>query len=144
MKYWIYDDGGRAAAGYKGLTGDCGLRAMAIACEIPYKDAYALLKTFASLERKTKKRTGKSSMWRGIYVSTYKKMMNHLGWEWTPLCKISTKTKTHLRADELPEGKIICRVSNHYVAVIDGVIHDIYDCSRNGTRLVYGYWRAKV
>jgi len=26
------------------------------------------------------------------------------------------------------------------VAVIDGVINDTYDCSREGTRCVYGYW----
>jgi hypothetical protein len=32
-------------------------------------------------------------------------------------------------------------VSRHAVAVIDGVIHDTYDCSRGGKRCVYGYWR---
>jgi hypothetical protein len=26
--------------------------------------------------------------------------------------------------------------------VIDGVIHDTHDCSRNGTRCVYGYYRV--
>jgi len=24
--------------------------------------------------------------------------------------------------------------------VIDGVLHDTHDCSRDGTRCVYGYW----
>ncbi len=24
--------------------------------------------------------------------------------------------------------------------MIDGVVHDTYDCTRNGTRCVYGYW----
>ena len=28
---WVYDDGGRAAAGFKGEAGDCGTRAVAIA-----------------------------------------------------------------------------------------------------------------
>ena len=46
----------------------------------------------------------------------------------------------HLRADELPAGRIIASLSRHVVAVIDGVIHDIYDPSRDGTRCVYGYW----
>jgi hypothetical protein len=27
--------------------------------------------------------------------------------------------------------------------VIDGVIHDTHDCSRGGTRCVYGYWRKE-
>jgi hypothetical protein len=49
--------------------------------------------------------------------------------------------RTHLRADELPSGRPIVSVSKHLVAVIDGVIHDIYDCSRDGTRCVYGYFR---
>jgi hypothetical protein len=31
-------------------------------------------------------------------------------------------------------------VSKHYCAVIDGVIHDTSDPSRDGTRCVYGYW----
>ena len=35
---WIYSDGGRAAAGYKGDAGDCVTRAIAIATEIPYQE----------------------------------------------------------------------------------------------------------
>ena len=38
-------------------------------------------------------------------------------------------------------GRLIVAVSRHYCAVIDGVIHDLYDPSRNGTRCVYGYWK---
>jgi hypothetical protein len=46
-----------------------------------------------------------------------------------------------LKEDELPKGRIICRLSKHYAAVIDGVLNDTYDCSRKGTRCVYGYFR---
>ena len=35
-----YDDGGRAAAGFKGHTGDCVVRAIAILTGIPYLDVY--------------------------------------------------------------------------------------------------------
>ena len=31
-------------------------------------------------------------------------------------------------------------LSRHMCAVIDGVIHDTYDPSRDGTRAVYGYY----
>ena len=48
--------------------------------------------------------------------------------------------KVHLRADELPTGRLIVAVSKHITAVIDGVIHDTHDCSRSGTRCVYGYF----
>ena len=40
---WQYDDGGREAAGYKGTTGDCVTRAIAIACELPYQEVYDAL-----------------------------------------------------------------------------------------------------
>ena len=53
---------------------------------------------------------------------------------------IGSGTTVHLKADELPKGRIICNVSKHYTAVVDGVIQDTYDPSRRGTRAVYGYW----
>ena len=53
---------------------------------------------------------------------------------------IGTGCKVHLRADELPAGRLVAALSHHMVAVIDGIIHDTYDCSREGTRCVYGYF----
>jgi hypothetical protein len=49
----------------------------------------------------------------------------------------------HLKSDELPKGTLIVRLSKHLAAVKDGVLHDTYDCSRGGTRCVYGYYRQK-
>lgn len=40
---FVVDDGGRAAAGYKGKAGDCVARAIAIAADLPYADVYAVL-----------------------------------------------------------------------------------------------------
>jgi hypothetical protein len=54
--------------------------------------------------------------------------------------QVGSGCKVHLRADELPPGCLIARVSRHVVDVIDGVIHDTHDCSRGGARCVYGYW----
>jgi hypothetical protein len=65
-----------------------------------------------------------------------------LGWRWTPTMQIGSGCKVHLRADELPSGRLIVSVSRHTVAVIDGVIHDTHDPSRGGARRVYGYWSA--
>ena len=47
----------------------------------------------------------------------------------------------HLRADELPAGRLVVRLSRHVCAVVDGTVHDNHDPRRNGTRCVYGYWR---
>ena len=40
MLGYEYDDGGRRDAGYKGDTGDCVVRAIAIASGAPYQDVY--------------------------------------------------------------------------------------------------------
>ena len=47
----------------------------------------------------------------------------------------------HLRREELPRGRLVVRLSRHLTAVIDGVIHDIYNPDRRGTRCVYGYFK---
>jgi hypothetical protein len=54
---------------------------------------------------------------------------------------IGTGCKVHLRNGELPNGRIIVKLSRHVAAVIDGVLHDLTEeVSRDGTRCVYGYW----
>jgi hypothetical protein len=54
---------------------------------------------------------------------------------------IGSGCTVHLRDGELPQGRLIVAVSKHIVTVIDGVIRDTHDPSRDGTRCVYGYWR---
>jgi hypothetical protein len=138
---WHFDDGGRAAAGFKGKTGDCVTRAIAIATE-PYREVYDAINARAATERvsKRRRRGGKSSARTGVYKPTTKKYIASLGWQWTPTMQIGSGCKVHLRAGELPAGRLIVSVSKHLVAVIDGVIHDTHDCSRGGTRCVYGFW----
>jgi hypothetical protein len=58
--------------------------------------------------------------------------------------QIGSGCRVHLRADELPGGRLVVALSRHSTEVIDGVIHDRHDCSREGTRCVYGYWRAPL
>ena len=40
---FVFHDGGRAAAGYKGKTGDCVARSIAIATGKPYQEVYEAL-----------------------------------------------------------------------------------------------------
>ena len=37
---WVYDDGGRKAAGFRGKAGDCVTRSIAIATRLPYSDIW--------------------------------------------------------------------------------------------------------
>ena len=138
-----YNDGGRAAAGFrhKKHCGDCVCRAIAIATERPYSEIYALILHYAKQERTGKRKRGVSDPERGVYRTTERKVMSALGWEWVPTMGIGTGCRVHLCADELPAGRIVVNVSHHFTAVIDGVINDIYDPSRGERRCVYGYYR---
>ena len=139
MERFVFDDGGREDAGFKGTTGDCVCRAISIATQKPYKEVYALINEFGKKERREKK----SSARTGVAIKTTRKIMEYLGWEWVPTMGIGTGCKVHLRGDELPNGRIIAKCSGHVVAVIDGVVHDTYDSTRGGTRCVYGYYRER-
>jgi len=144
---FIYNDGGRKIAGYKGQTGDCVVRAIAIANNLLYQTVYDDL-TLATKEFRLKSNSKlawgmkpkNDSAKLGTYRVANKPYLLSLGWKWKPTIFIGQCGRTHLRYDELPMGTIICSVSMHLVAVIDKVIHDTFDCSREGTRCVYGYW----
>jgi len=138
-----YNDGGRSDAGFKGTTGDCVCRAIAIATEKPYREIYDLINEFSKSERIGKRKKGKSNARTGVYKRTIEKVMDHLGWKWTPTMGIGTGCTVHLKEDELPNGRLVCSLSKHCTAVIDGVLNDTYDCSRDGTRCVYGYFIKK-
>lgn len=154
---FVYDDGGRKAAGYKGHTGDCVTRSIAIATGIPYQQVYDAINEWSQLERNSRKRRGKSSARTGVYKATYQKYLRSLGWTFTPTMGFGTGCRVHLTDGELPDGRLIVSVSKHLTCVIDGVIYDTHDPQRapqpiidvgNGTvlgmtggRCVYGYWR---
>lgn len=146
----VITDGGRLAAGYKGHTGDCVARAIAIAAELPYGQVYGALAVINYDMPKSKRRqrgqVGRVTASHGIYTKSrlFKRYMTSLGFTWTPTMFIGSGCKVHLRKDELPDGRLIAMVSRHCCAIINGVIFDTHDPSRGGTRCVYGYWRKEV
>lgn len=131
---WVYDDGGRRAAGYIGDAGDCVARAIAIALEAPYADVYADLAALAA--RHGRPRSARNGVPRRVYDA----YLTAAGWEWTPTMAIGAGCTVHLDPDELPAGRLITRLSGHMAAVVDGVVHDTDDPRRGGRRCVYGYW----
>lgn len=134
-------DGGRKSAGYKGDVGDCVIRAIAIATEQDYQTVYDEIARRVKGLRLLRERNRPVS--RVVPPKVYKAYLAELDWEWVATMTIGSGCKVHLKAEELPSGRIICRVSKHLCAVIDGVVHDSHDPSRNGTRCVYGYFRKK-
>lgn len=137
---FVFNDGGRLEAGFKGQTNDCVCRSVAIISGKPYREVYDELNEFGKLERTGKKKRSRSSARTGVHPRTIRAYLELLGFEWTPTMQIGSGCKVHLRADELPNGKLIVNCSRHITAVIDGVVHDTHDPSRDGTRCVYGYW----
>ena len=137
---YVFNDGGRKEAGFKGLAGDCVVRAIAIATDTEYKEVYKDLTETSHKINERKRKKISTSPRLGVHKEVIKEYLTSKGWVWKPLMKVGSGCKTHLRKHELPSGKIICSLSKHYVAVIDGVVHDTYDCTRGGRRCVYGYW----
>ena len=111
------------------LRDDCVIRAIAIATE---QDYTKVLNDFKKLMDK--------APYKGVPKKITRKYLKDIGWRWIPTMSIGQGCKIHLKENELPSGRIICKVTKHITAVIDGVINDTYDCSRNETRCVYGYW----
>jgi hypothetical protein len=136
---FAYNDGGRAAAGYKGRAGDCVVRAIAIATQKPYQEVYDAINALAVTEKARRGR--RSSARSGVGRPTYDRYLRQLRWEWVPTMQVGSGCRVHLRAKELPKGRLMVRLSRHLTAVIDGVIHDIYNPDRRGSRCVYGYFK---
>ena len=141
------NDGGREAAGYKGKAGDCVVRSIAIVTGFSYQKIYNDLYNANEKFRKTSRtklarrlRKKNDSPRLGTHRVVIKKYLEKLGWKWTPTMFVGQGCKVHLKKEELPIGTLLVSCSKHITVVKDGVLNDTYDCSRNGTRCVYGYW----
>lgn len=129
MKF-VFNDGGRAAAGWNEHSQDCVTRSIAVATRRPYKQVFTELLS----------RAPRKSPILGVHTETkwFRKYMTEAGWRWIELRR--RRKKTFMRADQLPRRRLIVAVSRHYTAVINHAVHDDHDPTRNGTRHVHGYW----
>ena len=141
------NDGGRAAAGFKGGAGDCVVRSIAIAANLPYLKVYedwreANAKYAQQRDNKLSRLLNQRgpSPRNGNHRHVFHDYILERGFEWVPTMKVGAGCQVHLRPDELPRGTLIVKVSKHLTAVIDGVIHDTHNPSRGGSRCVYGYY----
>ncbi len=144
------NDGGRGQAGFKGGAGDCVVRSIAIAANLPYIQVYEDLRkansNYAELrnDRLAKRLNSKGSSPRnGNHRNVFHDYILGLGFQWVPTMKIGAGCQVHLRPNELPSGVLIVKVSKHLTTIIDGVIQDTHDPSRGGKRCVYGYYIKK-
>lgn len=137
---FVFSDGGRETY-FKGKAGDCVCRAICNATGKDYKEIYNLINQTAKKEKTGKRKKGISNARTGTYNYTEKEIIeNILGWKWVPTMAIGSGCKMHLNEREIPNGTLIVRLSKHLTCVKDKILYDTYDCSREGTRCVYGYW----
>lgn len=127
-----YNDGGRGQY-FKGTANDCVTRALAIATKGDYKAVYDKIKAVVGYTPRN-----------GIRHDDTKKVLSAFGGVWHPLMGIGTGCKHHLKGGEIPmNGAVVCSLSGHLTAVVNGVNYDTFDPSRGGRRCVYGYWTFK-
>lgn len=144
----VYHDGGRLAAGFKGHTDDCVTRAIAIALELDYREVYDALNLMAKKTR----HIHKSSSRTGVNRRIYQKFLAARGWQWKPCVTIGSGCTVSLCEEDLPLGRVICRVSKHMTCIVDHVVYDTHDPQRDcivtdgagaqriSRRCVYGYF----
>jgi hypothetical protein len=140
MANWIHDDGGRKAAGFKGEAGDCATRAIAIATGHEYRQVYDRLNVIIKAAPLGGRIWKKSSARTGVFREHVDAYLGEHGWAWVPTMQIGQGCTVHARPDELPKGRVVLRMSKHFAAAVDGVVHDTFESTRGGTRCVYGYW----
>ena len=140
---FVYSTGGRENYFKKADVRDCVTRAIANATGMDYLEVYNGINEEAKKEHASKRKAKRSSARNGVYTGTVKRYIERvLGWVWVPCMGIGTGCQVHLKESELPStGSYILNLSGHLSCLKDGKLYDTYDCSRNGTRCVYGYWR---
>lgn len=127
IKDFVYDDGGRVAAGYKNPAGDCVCRAVAIASGRPYTEVRDRLRRGTGRVRHSKTRPSPDN---GIIVQKrwFILLMKEFGFEWVDGDRA------------LPDvGRMVVITRGHAFAVIDTTARDTHIHRLADRR--FGFWR---
>jgi hypothetical protein len=142
---WVYDDGGRSKSGLRRAdysAGDCVVRAISIATGEPYREVWEAMQAgmfgHAMVVPGSHKRrpSFRRAPDRGVAPEVYRPYLERRGWGYA-------RIKGRLSPERLPSGRLVLETRNHLVAVIDGVIHDLDDCSR-GLPYMQGYFARHI
>jgi hypothetical protein len=128
MEY-LWNDGGRAACGFVGLTGDCVARSIAIATNIRYRDVYDQLSEASN-----------KSPRNGVRVDIASQFLSEHRW---------TEHQAQLHpflAQFIPKGTVIVYLvkktgrGGHFCTVVDHVIHDTWNPADDNDYAIACYW----
>lgn len=126
---FIWNDGGRSACGFVGLTGDCVARAIAIGTGAVYRDVYASLTDAALKSPRT-----------GVPVKYADEYLQSQGWQ-SHCANFAT-----FDVGSLPKGIVIAHVGHpdctksHLCAIVDHVVHDTWNASDDEHYRLITYW----
>lgn len=113
-------DGGKVEEGFTHEHNDCGVRALALAADIPYSHAHRILKQEG---RKNRKGTSTGMIERavpqlGLVVERIISGRTYSGLSYGPLPTVADTIHRY------PKGRFIIITNDHGMALIDGEIHD--------------------
>lgn len=123
---WICTDGGRASSTRPKQKNDCTVRALAIARNLPYDDAYDVLKDAG-------RKCG-----RGF---DFVKWIDAQPWATKisfPAVKGQRRMTPAQFCQDFPRGIFILRVTKHVLVVKEGVVYDAFE--NRPDRCVYACW----
>ena len=134
-------DGGRKDAGYRGRSGDCVTRAIAIATDTPYR------RVRLEMTEMVKEATGGlvRGVANGCVTPVAHAYLTARGWEAVP-------TPKGIYLNELPcSGRFIACMTTrrHWAAVINNTVNDMWDSrytrrTKSGWMKLNGYYRKAV
>jgi len=125
-----YSDGGRSSSKRPKQKNDCTVRALAIATNLTYDDAYDVL---AKAGRKCSKGFHFRDWAKNRTVAGYK-LIHHS----FPAVKGQRRMNLASFCERFPNGRYILKTAKHVVAVIDGILMDTVEVLPN--RCVYSCW----
>lgn len=123
-----YNDGGKP--GHVKNNSDCSVRAVSIAIGISYPEAAKRLR-----QASRNGRAGNGAISKGVYKEDMSAVLKEFGWAWHKAPKFEGRKARYY---DMPSGSVIVSMAKHFSAVIDGTVHDVFDCRE---KMVYGYWK---
>ncbi|MFN3191981.1 MAG: DUF2786 domain-containing protein [Aureliella sp.] len=129
---FVWNDGGRASAGFVGTTNDCVVRSLSIATGIAYRDIYEHFQ-----------QTANRSPRKGMPIKHVSRFLQDL--DWTEVTSTGLSLQEIDRDCSLPKGVVVAHVSRsndrcqHLTTFVDRVVHDTWNPIEDDY-LLQRYW----
>ena len=129
-----YDDGGRAAAGYRGKTGDCVVRAIAICAREDYRSVYGTMAEHMKANGyaasgnayATRERSRKAPRRRGQLTARRVQDRVLASYGFTKVSLLAGERPTYTEAHRR-YGDCVVGTTKHVVAIVGGALRDTFN-----------------